>query len=73
MKEIKVVAMTKKECSVLNEAMSTLKDMTKQFEQISKIDDNINGLRDDCYYALDSLKNFISCYESQFIKPKDEE
>ena len=73
MKEITVVAMTREERAILDKAISTLQDMDKAFERISKTDENINWLKSDCCHALDSLENFIDSYESQFIRPKDED
>ena len=73
MKEIKVVAMTREERAILDKAIFTLQDMDKALEQISKTDENIKWLEGDCYHALSALEDFIDGYESQFIKPKDEE
>ena len=73
MKEIKVVAITREERTILDKAIFALQDMHKELERISETDENIKWLRDDCYHALASLEDFIDSYESQFIKPTDED
>ena len=73
MKEIKVVAMTREEQDILDKAISTLKNMDKELERILKTDDSIDWLENDCYHALASLEDFIDSYNSQFVKPKDED
>ena len=73
MKEIKVVAITREERTILDKAIFTLQDMHKELERISETDESIKWLRDDCYHALASLEDFIDSYESQFIKPTDED
>lgn len=72
MKEIKVIAMTREERTILNKAIFTLQDMDEALERISKTDENIKWLKDDCYHALASLDDFLDSYDSQFIKPENE-
>lgn len=69
MKETKVITMTREERDILDKAIFALQDMDKALERISKTDESIKWLEDDCYHALASLEDFIDSYESQFIKP----
>ena len=73
MKETKVITMTREERAILDKAIFTLQDMDKTLERISKTDEDIKWLEDDCYHARASLEDFIDGYESQFIKPEDGE
>ena len=73
MKETKVIVMTREERATLDNAISTLQNMNTALERISKTDEDIKWLEDDCYHTLASLEDFIDSYESQFIRPEDEE
>lgn len=73
MKETRVVAMTREERTILDKAISTLRDMDKALERISEIDEDIKWLEDDCYHALASLEDFLDSHDSQFIKSENED